>query len=397
MEPSPFSGKVYLIKEGRHRILEGHVWVYRTEISHFDEHLQNGDVVEVISANGQNLGVGIWNSQSQISVRIYSRERVPLDKNIIVSFLTNAFKYREQIFSGKRSNAYRLFWSESDGFPGLVIDRYADWYVVQLLTSGADRKRGEILDSLQQLTSSTNIIVRNDAPVRLLEGLPLTKECLAQQAPGLFSVTLDGVTILVDILNGQKTGLYLDQAANYRLIANMAKDKRVLDCFSYQGLFSIFCALQGAKHCIAVDQSAAAIGIGKKNADSLGLRIEWVCENAFDWLRKKEKEKQKFDLIILDPPSFTKTKVQKESAFRGYHEIHLRALNLLEVGGYLASFCCSHHIMMEEWKELIAKASWETHTRLRYLNCLPQSADHPILFNIPETEYLKGVLAQKID
>lgn len=395
--PTPFAGKVHLLKEGRHRILEGHVWIYRTEVSHYDPNIKDGDVVEVVAAGGQSLGVGLWNSQSQISVRIYSREKVPLNKEIIHCFLSKAFKYREKLFSGKDSNAYRLFWSESDGLPGLIIDKYADWYVVQFLTSGADRKRNEILEVLKGITQSTNIILRNDAPVRLLEGLSLTKESLKEDFPCRHLVCMEGIPILVDLYNGQKTGLYLDQAANYKFISQIAKGKRVLDCFSYQGLFSIFCARGGAQCCVAVDQSAAAIDIGKENASQLGLQIEWVCENAFDWLRKKEREKEKFDLIILDPPSFTKTKVQKESAFRGYHEIHLRALKLLDSGGFLASFCCSHHITMEEWKELISRACWETNSRLRYLGCLPQSPDHPILFNIPETEYLKGVLAQKMD
>ncbi|TFE69583.1 class I SAM-dependent rRNA methyltransferase [Methylacidiphilum caldifontis] len=397
LEPTPFAGKVYLLKEGKHRILEGHVWIYRTEIDHYDRHIKDGDVVEVISASGQSLGVGIWNSQSQISVRIYARERLPLNKEIIYSFLTKAFSYREKLFQAKDRNAYRLFWSESDGFPGLVIDKYADWYVVQLLTSGADLKRNEVIEVLKEITKSSNIILRNDAPVRLLEGLPLGKECLGKDIPALYSVCIEGIPILVDLLNGQKTGLYLDQAANYKLISQIAKGKKVLDCFSYQGLFSIFCAQQGAQSCVAVDQSRTAVDIGKENASRLGLKIEWVCENAFDWLRKKEREREKFDLVILDPPSFTKTKAQKDSAFRGYHEIHLRALRLLDSGGFLASFCCSHHITMEEWKELISRACWETSSRLRYLGCLPQSPDHPILFNIPETEYLKGVLAQKID
>ncbi len=358
---------------------------------------QDGDCVEARGARGDRIGCGIWSGCSQIAVRLYSRREEVLDSTFLSRQLDQALAYRNALglLKPHDADAVRLVWSESDGLPGLVADRYQDWMVVQFLTSGMERRSREIVSLLREKTGLSQVVLRNDAPVRLQEKLPLEKKVLFGSYHDPLWIRQNGVLLPARLLEGQKTGLYLDQGANYREVRSLASGRRVLDLFSYQGAFSLFCSAAGASSCTAVDQSATALQSGRAAAEKAGAAINWVEENVFDWLRRAQQEKQQYDLIILDPPSFTKTKAQRAAALRGYHELHLRALRLLASGGLLASFCCSHHFGLGEWKELIGRASWEANVTLRLRKTLGQSLDHPILPTIPETEYLKGCLVER--
>ncbi|MDD4931910.1 MAG: class I SAM-dependent rRNA methyltransferase [Methylacidiphilaceae bacterium] len=391
------SGRVLLQQQGTHRCLHGHPWIYRSEVAQIEGNPHDGDCVEARSARGDRIGCGIWSGRSQIAIRLYSRKEEVLDTALLSRLLDQALAYRNTLglLRPQDADAARLVWSESDGLPGLVVDRYQDWLVVQLLTAGMEKLTREIVSLLLEKTGLSRIVLRNDAPVRLQENLPLEKKVLAGSYGDPLWVRENGVVLPARLLEGQKTGLYLDQRANYREVRSLASGRRVLDLFSYQGAFSLFCSAAGSLSCTAVDQSAAALQSGRAAAEKMGTSIDWVEENVFDWLRKAQQTKKQYDLIVLDPPSFTKTKAQRPAALRGYHELHLRALRLLAPGGILASFCCSHHFGLSEWKELIGRASWEANVDLRLRKTLGQSLDHPILLTIPETEYLKGCLLER--
>lgn len=380
-----------------HRCLHGHPWIYRSELAQIEGDPADGDCVEVRDARGERIGCGIWSSRSQISVRLYSRREEPLDGPLLARRLDAALAYRNSLglWRPESTEALRLVWSESDGLPGLVVDRYQDWLVAQFLTAGMERRAAEVVSLLRERTGLSRIILRNDALVRLQENLPLEKKVLSGVYGDPLWIRQNGVWLPARLLDGQKTGLYLDQKENYLEVAAWAAGRRVLDLFCYQGTFSLFCAAAGAASCTAVDQSGAALEAGRAAAEKAGAAIDWVQENVFDWLRRAQEEKRQYDLIVLDPPSFTKTKAQRPSAVRGYHELHLRALRLLSPGGILASFCCSHHFGLSEWKELIGRASWEANAPLRLRKILSQSSDHPILPTVPETEYLKGCLLER--
>ncbi len=395
--PPGISGRVLLQQQGTHRSLQGHPWIYRSELAQIEGDPVDGDCVEVKSARGDRIGCGIWSSRSQISIRLYSRREEAFDGPLLSRRLDAALAFRNSLglLKPQAADAARLVWSESDGLPGLVVDRYQDWLVAQFLTAGMERRAGEVVSLLQEKTGLSRVILRNDAPVRLQENLPLEKKVLSGSYDDPLWIRQNGVLLPVRLLEGQKTGLYLDQSANYSEVGALAAGRRVLDLFCYQGAFALFCSAAGAISCTAVDQSDAALQAGRAAAQKAGIAIDWVQENVFDWLRRAQRAKEHYDLITLDPPSFTKTKAQRAAALRGYHELHLRALRLLAPGGVLASFCCSHHFGLAEWKEMIGRASWEADVALRLRKTLSQSSDHPILLTIPETEYLKGCLVER--
>jgi 23S rRNA (cytosine1962-C5)-methyltransferase len=277
------------------------------------------------------------------------------------------------------------------------VDRYDDVLVLQALTLAMSRHQQTIADLLLEKTGARVILARNDAPVRQLEGLPLERTVLHGEYVAPTRVRIAGIDYGLDLWSGQKTGFYLDQAENYAAVAAYAPGRRVLDCFTNQGAFALTARKAGAVSCRAIDQSAEALRHAAETAAAARLEIEWVQANVFDLLREYERKREAFDLIVLDPPSFTKTKGNKTSALRGYHELHLRALRLLTPGGILATFSCSHHVTAGDWAGLLERAASETGFALRHLRRLGQSSDHPVLVNVPETEYLFGHVLEKID
>jgi 23S rRNA (cytosine1962-C5)-methyltransferase len=390
--------RLILNKGVRHRILTGHPWVFASEVDRLEGNPEDGGTVEVRSPKGESLGIAIYNSRSQIVARRYARELVPLDAALLGVRLDQALAFRDLSLKTTPGIARRLVWSESDQLPGLIVDRYDDVLVLQTLTLAMSKREALIAELLLKKTGCRVILARNDAPVRQLEGLPLERVVLHGDYKAPTRVQIAGISYDLDLWSGQKTGFYLDQVENYAAVAEWARGRRVLDCFTNQGAFALSAKKAGAISCRGVDQSAEALRHAEATSKAEELDVEWMQANVFDLLRHYEQQKREmFDLIILDPPSFTKSKGNKESALRGYHELHLRALRLLSRGGILATFSCSHHVTADDWDEMLQRASTETGTTLRLLRRLGQSSDHPVLVNVPETEYLRGYVLEKVN
>ncbi|MEO8352701.1 MAG: class I SAM-dependent rRNA methyltransferase [Chthoniobacteraceae bacterium] len=379
-----------LIIKPRSRIFHGHDWVYASEVQRTFGSPQPGDVVSVRGPSDQLLGSAIFNSHSQIIARRFSRQKQDLDADFFHRRIRQAIEYRKSV--GANEHLCRLVWSESDGLPGLVIDRYGDHLVVQMLTAAMDLRREMIAAVLRAELSPVSIIERNDSSVRKAEGLELRTGVLHGEPPDPFSVSVGGLKFEVDLMQGQKTGFYLDQVSNYAAVAAQARGRRVLDCFSNGGGFALSCARAGASSVTAVDISSACVELTKRNAAANRLSVDACAANVFDLFKDLERRGEPYDLIILDPPSFTKSKGKLSEASRGYKEIHLRALNLLSPQGVLATFCCSHHVSSDHFRGIINDATVDAKRTLRQLASFTQGLDHPIIPTLPETEYLKGFL-----
>ena len=379
-----------LVIKPRSRILHGHDWVYASEVLKGFGDPQDGEIVSLKDGRDHLLGTAIYNSKSQIIARRFSRQRQDLDADFFQRRIAMAVKYRER--RGCDPRLCRLVWSESDGLPGVIVDRYGDHLVLQTLTLAMDRRKELIVATLQSLLNPAGIVERNDSGIRKAEGLEMQTGVLIGEPPAPFPISVNGVEFEIDLLHGQKTGFYLDQLPNYAAIAAHAAGRRVLDCFANQGAFALSCARAGASHVTAIEISADCTELIKKNAARNSLAVDAVAANVFDVLKDMERQEAKFDLIILDPPSFTKTKGKLSDALRGYKEIHLRALKLLTADGLLATYCCSHHVSAAEFAGVINEATVDAKKTLRQLAVYRQGLDHPIIPTLPETEYLKGAL-----
>jgi 23S rRNA (cytosine1962-C5)-methyltransferase len=381
-----------LIIAPRARIFHGHEWVYSTEIKKSFGNPQPGDVITLKDFRDRPLGSAIFNPTSQIVARRFSRRRQDLDADFFLRRIRQAIHLRAEL-PGIDETLARLVWSESDGIPGLIVDRYGDHLCVQTTTLAMDMRVDLIRDALVELLAPKSITLRNDSPSRKAEGMEQSITLIHGENPGAFTVTANGITFEIDLIDGQKTGLYLDQLQAHAEVAALSKGLRVLDCFTNQGGFALACAKAGAAKVTAVDISASACAAARKNAELNGLEIEVIEANVFDFLKSAQPE---YDLIILDPPSFTKNKKTLMDAMRGYKEIHLRALKLLEKDGILSTFCCSHHASRELFLENLADASVDAKKSLRLLTEHHQRSDHPVLIAIPETSYLKGFTSRVI-
>jgi 23S rRNA (cytosine1962-C5)-methyltransferase len=377
-----------LTVQPRSRLFHGHEWVYASDVKGTIGNPQPGDVVALRDIKGRSLGSAIYNSKSQIVARRFSFRRQDLDADFFLRRIERAVNYRKTLALDQE--LCRMVWSESDGLPGLIVDRYGDHLVIQTLTMAMAMRQDLIAEALKQIFKPKSIIARNDAPVRKAEGLEMEKTVLHGEPPPPFALKTGKLHFQVDLFEGQKTGLYLDQLDNYTKVAKYGKGRRVLDCFTNQGGFAQACALAGATEVVAVDVSEGAITMALQNARAAGVALGARTENVFDFLKTAEKNGSTYDLIILDPPSFTKTKQSLHDALRGYKEIHLRALQMLEPGGILATFSCSHHVGSGDFRAMINAAAVDAKRSLRLLDVYTQRADHPIITGIPETEYLRG-------
>jgi 23S rRNA (cytosine1962-C5)-methyltransferase len=381
-----------LIIAPRARIFHGHEWVYATEIKKSFGNPQPGDVITLKDFRDRPLGSAIYNPTSQIVARRFSRRRQDLDLDFFTRRIRQAINLRAET-EGLDETLCRIVWSESDGIPGLIVDRYGDHLCVQTTTLAMDMRIDLIRDALVGLLDPKSIVLRNDSPSRKAEGMEQSISLIHGENPGAFSVVANGLTYEIDLIDGQKTGLYLDQLQAHMEVAKLSKGLRVLDCFTNQGGFALACAKAGAAKVTAVDISASACTAARKNAELNGLNIEVIEANVFDFLKSAQPE---YDLIILDPPSFTKNKKTLMDAMRGYKEIHLRALKLLDKGGLLSTFCCSHHASRELFLENLGDASVDAKQALRLVAEHTQRSDHPVLITLPETSYLKGFTCQVI-
>lgn len=375
-----------IIVRPRSRILHGHDWVYATEILKTFGQPEDGSVVSIKDGRDKLLGVGIYNAKSQITVRRYSRRRQDLDADFFQRRIAQAVEVREK--AGCRLDLCRLVWSESDGLPGVIADRYGPAVVLQTLTLAMDLRREIIAEVLAALPGITCVVERNDAPVRTAEGLEIRTGLLRGEAPGPLDVEADGVHFTVDVLGGHKTGLYLDQLASYRVAARYAAGRSVLDCFSNQGGFALACAAAGASHVAAVESGTDTVARLRANAERNGAAIEVHHADVFDFLNRPPRES--YDVIILDPPSFTKARARVSDALRGYRDLHARAARLLAKDGILLTFSCSHHVSWQEFEQAITEGLTDARRSMRLLERIGQPADHPVVLGLPETEYLKG-------
>ena len=380
-----------LIIAPRARIFHGHEWVYATEIKKTFGDPQPGDVITLKDFRDRPLGSAIFNPLSQIIARRFSRRRQDLDPDFFSRRIRQAIDHRQRL--GIDTSLCRLVWSESDGIPGLIVDRYGAHLSVQTLTLAMDLRKELIRDALIALLAPQSIVLRNDSPFRKAEGMEPGIEMLHGQNPGPFVVRSNDLDFEIDLFDGQKTGLYLDQLESHAAIANLAPGKRVLDCFTNQGGFALACAKAGATRVTAIDVSASACAAARHNAQLNGLDITVLEHNVFDFLKHAQPE---YDLIILDPPSFTRNKKTLMDAMRGYKEIHLRALKLLDKGGVLSTFCCSHHTSRGIFLDNLADASVDAKKSLRLVAEHRQRADHPVLVTLPETSYLKGFTVEVV-
>ena len=390
-----------LVVKPRARILHGHDWVFSSEVLKVFGKPADGGVISLKDGRDRLIGSAIYNSKSQIVARRFSRQRQDLDLDFFKRRIAQASEYRDRRKVDPQFR--RIVWSESDGLPGVILDRYGDYFVLQTLTLAMDLRKTLIVAAIGYLFRAKTIIERNDSSVRKAEGLDLRTGTLEGPAPsGPITITIEigGMTeksslqLNVDLLQAQKTGFYLDQVANYPVVAQFAEKRRVLDCFANQGAFALACARAGAADVAAVEENRDNVGAGKQNAERNGLRVRWIEQDVFAFLRGAEKAEVQYDLIILDPPSFTKTKSGLSDALRGYRELHVRAFKLLSKNGVIATFSCSHHVTDAAFNQTIADALVDARRSARKLHRFEQALDHPVLPTIPETEYFKGVLLE---
>ena len=381
-----------IVVKPRARILHGHDWVFSSEVLKVFGKPADGDVISLKDGKDRLIGSAIYNSKSQIVARRFSRRKQELDLDFFKRRIAQAVEYRTR--RGVNPRLCRVVWSESDGLPGLIIDRYGDRFVMQTLTLAMDMQRDLIADAIIDLFGEVTIIERNDAPVRKAEGLELRTKILRGDALPQLEIEIEDVRFDLDLIRGQKTGFYLDQKHNYSIVAEFARGRRVLDCFTNQGAFALMCARAGATDVAGVEESSENIAAAKQNAARNELRVRWIDQDVFQFLRAAEKAGAQFDLLILDPPSFTKTRSGLRDALRGYRELHMRAFKILSKEGLLATFSCSHHVSDTAFSQTISDALVDARRSARRLRRFEQAPDHPVLPTIPETEYFKGFLLE---
>ena len=401
--------KVFVTKKGEAHLKSGHPWVFEGEVTAVSGEFENGDIADVYSSKNRYLGSGYINSNSKIRVRVISKNaNDKFDEAFYKRRLKYAVDYRRTVMGERDFKCCRLIFGEADLFPGLTVDRFSDVLSVQVLSLGIEKIKHFLIPDLVEILKEygeniTAVYERNDVAIRELEGMEQYKGFF--EAPGLLSsreptviIEENGIKYEVDFVNGQKTGFFLDQKYNRLAIQKIAAGKTVLECFTHTGAFALNAYSAGAKAVTAVDISGEAIEKAKKNAELNGFSgINFVTENVFDLLTDmKNGGKRPYDFIILDPPAFTKSSSTVSSAYRGYKEINLKAMKLLPRGGYLATCSCSHFMTDELFRKMLADAAGDADVSLREVEVRKQSPDHPILMNVPETEYLKFYIFQVV-
>ena len=380
--------KLVLRKEARHaRVLRGHPWVFVNELAGPPDPALDGQAVALEDSRGHHLGMGIVNSRSQIAWRRYTTGKETWDREFWSSALQAAEHNREE------EPYRRLVWSEADDLPGLVIDQFDEVLVLQALTLTVDQALPELLPLVQEQWQPREIVLRNDAPSRRMEGLDLYSRTFSGKPLAPFWGQIYDTWYWLDLENAQKTGFYLDQRQEHFKVATMADGWRVLDAFCNQGAFALNCARAGAREVVAIDSSAEAIQQGKKNAAKNEVEVDFREENVFDFFTANRSER--FDLVVLDPPSFAPNKRSVDGASKGYKELHVRAFHSLNPGGILATYCCSHHVSRSLFREIIEQAAADTRSKVQVLYETGQPIDHPVVLNFPESEYLKGFILRK--
>ncbi len=387
--------KVTLRKTRETRVRGGHPWIYASEIEKVEGVFENGDIVDIADYRGKFIGRGFYNPLSQISLRILTRNDEPCDRAFFARRIRDAWDYRKRLCDPM---SCRLIYSESDFLPGLVVDKYGDILVLQSLSLGIERVKDMLCDLLMEIVAPSGIWERSDVPVRRLEGLEQTTGLLRGEVPDRVDMLENGIHFLVDVKHGQKTGFFLDQKQNRAAIAPLCPGARVLDCFCHNGSFSLHAAKYGAADVLGVDISEEALEVARENARINGFEnVRFEAHNCFDLLRELTDAGEQYDLVILDPPAFTKNKAAVQSAVRGYKEINLRGLRLVRPLGFLVTCSCSQHVLPEMFQDIICQAARDAKKRVRLVEYRTQGYDHPILPQSVETKYLKTMIMQVME
>ncbi|MBE6900165.1 MAG: class I SAM-dependent rRNA methyltransferase [Ruminococcaceae bacterium] len=400
--------KAIITKKGENWVSGGHPWIYDAEVLSIEGEYENGSLVDAVSEKGKYIGTGFISTESKIRIRLVSKNaNDKFDREFWKRRVKYAWDYRKTVM-GEDTGCCRLIFGEADQFPGLTVDKFGDILVTQCLSIGMEKIKNIVFPLLYEVLSEDGeairgIYERNDVTIRKLEGMEENKGWY--NLPGIpvpdsteTEITENGIKYSVDFENGQKTGFFLDQKYNRLAVSKIAKGKRVLDCFTHTGSFALNAAKGGAAHVCAVDISESAIEMAKRNAEQNGLSatMEFRVADVFDLLTNLDNKAEKFDFIILDPPAFTKSRKTVDSAFKGYKDINLRAMKLLPRGGYFATASCSHFMPDELFVKMLRSAAKDAGVELRQIEARQQSPDHPILWNVPETDYLKFYIFQVI-
>ena len=380
--------KVILKKKEHIDIVRGFPWIYDNEIARVEGDFSPGDIVDIYDVTNTFLGRGYINPKSKITVRILTRKEEEIDKSFFFKRILQAWEYRKRLVD---TRSCRVVFGEADMIPGLIVDKFEDILVIQTLALGIDRFKDTIVEVLDEILQPRGIYERNDVPVREVEGLPQKKGFLKGVFDTKIEIEENGLRIIVDVENGQKTGYFLDQRENRNALKGIVEGAEVLDTFCYTGSFALHAVKFGARRVIAIDSSVQALELARENAKLNGFdeRIEFIEENAFDILREFYKNGRTFDVIILDPPAFAKSQRHIEGAIRGYKEINLRAIKMIREGGFLVTCSCSQHITPEIFQQIIDSARIDANKMLRLVEFRTQAKDHPILLSYPESLYLK--------
>ena len=397
------SEAIVTLKKGEGRMLKsGGLWIFDNEIASILGSFEDGDIVAVHDFDGYGLGKGFINRNSKIRVRMMTRNRhQEIDEAFLKMRVQEAWDYRKKVSD---TGSCRVIFGEADFLPGLVVDKFSDVLVVQSLALGIDRLKDQIVELLKEVLAADGIKIRgvyerSDAKVRRQEGMELYKGFIGEEFPTLVEIQENGVRYQVDVKDGQKTGFFLDQKYNRKAIQHLCKDAKVLDCFTHTGSFALNAGYGGAKEVTGVDASELAVEQATLNSKLNGMedRVKFICRDVFELLPELEEKGEKFDVVILDPPAFTKSRNSVKNAVKGYREINLRAMKLVRDGGFLATCSCSHFMTYELFTQTIHQAARNVHKRLRQVEYRTQAPDHPILWAAEESYYLKFYVFQVVD
>ena len=388
---------VHVVNGRQKKLLQGHPWVYGNEIKRVEGEIEDGGLVTVVDFRGRYMGTGFYNSKSLITVRLLTHRQEEITDELIASRVKAACDYRRFVMNRPGTDSCRLIYGEADRLPGVIADRFGGVIVLQVLALGMERFTQTIADALLACEKPDCLLLQNDDAIRRKEGMECFTRVLYGTLPEENIIHENGVKLAVDVLGGQKTGYFLDQKDNHLFVRQFCKDARVLDCFSYIGAFALNAAAAGAKEVTAVDISEAAVQLIEKNAALNGADITAVCANCFDFLRAQVKAGEKYDVVVLDPPAFTKAHANMASACRGYKEIALSAMRLLPAGGVLATHSCSYHMPEEVFVNTVLSAAQDLHRQVRVITLRRQDINHPVLAGYPESHYLKSLWLQMLD
>ena len=388
---------VHVINGRQKKLLQGHPWVYGNEIERVEGEIADGELVTVVDFRGRYMGTGFYNSRSLITVRLLTHRQEEITDALIAARVKAACDYRRFVMQREGTDSCRLIYGEADRLPGVIADRFGDVIVLQVLALGMERYTQVIADALVACEQPACLLLNNDDAIRIKEGMTCFTKVLHGALPEETIIHENGVKLAVDVRGGQKTGYFLDQKDNHLFLRQFCRDARVLDCFSYIGGFALNAAMGGAREVTAVDISESAVELIRRNAALNGAQINAVCANCFDFLRAQVKAGEKYDVVVLDPPAFTKAHANMANACRGYKEIALSAMRLLPAGGVLATHSCSYHMPEDVFVNTVLSAAQDLHRQVRVITLRRQDIDHPVLAGYPESHYLKSLWLQMLD